>query len=247
MGRNYLRDAHSKGVAYAEERLRETLERGLKYSESLKQNCAMVTSIVKLLMKIKELRDRINRGEPIEDLKYLIGDIGQGYVKLYLEHSIKETVSMLTDIPKEELRVEGPFGRGPDFRVYHNDEMVAIVELKSTTDSERYSRRSFMEGAEEQLRAHELIARVDSAFETEDGKLIVVEVKSVTKFSNIPKQYDEAIESLEKYKEQINEYGLTLKKGLPPRKDVEAYIACLTSFHKAFGQGRETKMGGSYR
>lgn len=41
-------------------------------------------------------------------------------------------------------------------------------------------------------RDKEVIARVGLIFETEDGKLIVVEVKSVTDFRNILVQYDRA-------------------------------------------------------
>jgi len=47
-------------------------------------------------------------------------------------------VSKLTGIPKEELRVEGSFERGPDFHVYHKEGLVAIVEVETTTLSKRY-------------------------------------------------------------------------------------------------------------
>ncbi|MBO3840733.1 MAG: hypothetical protein QXS51_06495 [Thermoproteota archaeon] len=52
LARNYLRDVYSKGTAYVEKRLRETVEKILKYSESLRQNCTIATKVVELLMNI---------------------------------------------------------------------------------------------------------------------------------------------------------------------------------------------------
>ncbi|MEM3145668.1 MAG: hypothetical protein QW332_06785 [Thermoproteota archaeon] len=43
---------YSKGTAYVEKRLRETVEKILKYSESLRQNCTIATKVVELLMNI---------------------------------------------------------------------------------------------------------------------------------------------------------------------------------------------------
>ena len=123
-GRNYLRDAYSKGTAYAEARLRETIEKDLKYGESLKQNCVIASSIVRLLMMVEELRNRINRGEPERGLSKLIGDIGEEYVKLYLQNEIKRSISKLLGIPEDELEIVGPFEKGPDFNVYHKNKLV---------------------------------------------------------------------------------------------------------------------------
>jgi hypothetical protein len=76
--------------------------------------------------------------------------------------------------------------------------------------------------------------RVDPVFETEEGELIVVEVKSTLGLGSILSRYGNAITSLKEdpgYIELIKKYGVVPKKGALSRKDIEAYIACVTCFH----------------
>lgn len=75
---------------------------------------------------------------------------------------------------------------------------------------------------------------MDLVFEKEDGKLIVVEVKSTIEPQRVWYMYQKAIESLKVdpgYIELIKKYGL--KKGETKiNKEVEAYIAFVSSFDK---------------
>ncbi|MEM2100202.1 MAG: hypothetical protein QXP45_02535 [Thermoproteota archaeon] len=83
-------------------------------------------------------------------------------------------------------------------------------------------------------RGGNIIAKVDLVFETEDGKLIIVEVKSTIEPKRIWYMYGDAIKSLKVepgYIELIKEYGVELE-GEGIRRDVEAYIAFITFFDK---------------
>ncbi|MEM2980804.1 MAG: hypothetical protein QW385_05495 [Thermoproteota archaeon] len=75
-----------------------------------------------LIRMVEEVRDLINEGIPRTDTRITgpVGKIGQDYTRFYLEEEIKETVSRVTGIPKEELRVfQGYQTEGPDFYVYY--------------------------------------------------------------------------------------------------------------------------------
>ncbi|MEM2089155.1 MAG: hypothetical protein QXI42_10925 [Thermoproteota archaeon] len=94
-----------------------------------------------LRVMVKELGDMLKSGTDPDDprLKEPIGDIGEGYTRFYREEAIKEKVSRETGIPKEKLKVvQGDPDWGPDFYVYYKGGLVAIVEVKTTTKSERY-------------------------------------------------------------------------------------------------------------
>ncbi|MEM2100201.1 MAG: hypothetical protein QXP45_02530 [Thermoproteota archaeon] len=49
---NYLKNKRSYGDAYANERLRKIIEKGLKYPRSLEYSCSLASSIIKGLMKM---------------------------------------------------------------------------------------------------------------------------------------------------------------------------------------------------
>jgi len=66
-----------------------------------------------LVKLVKKLRDILNEGRNDPNLE---GDIGEGYVRLYLEERILEIISEIIGIPVNELELVGPFEIGPDFR-----------------------------------------------------------------------------------------------------------------------------------
>ncbi|MEM2920840.1 MAG: hypothetical protein QXF26_00815 [Candidatus Bathyarchaeia archaeon] len=96
------------------------------------------------------LLDLIRKYE--EGTKYIgiVGEIGEGCIRLYKDEFVRELVSKKTRIPKDELKLVRLGGmEEPDLAVYHRSELIAIVEVKTT----RYERlvKSCTEEAIEQL------------------------------------------------------------------------------------------------
>ncbi|MGB9717516.1 MAG: hypothetical protein ACPL4E_03615, partial [Thermoproteota archaeon] len=75
--------------------------------------------------------------------------------------------------------------------------------------------------------------KVDLVFMREDGRLIIVEVKT-TKISDYLKNYlEDGLKDLEDYKALINEYGLDLEDvnlGIKRGEDIEAYVSISVYF-----------------
>ncbi|MEM2088014.1 MAG: hypothetical protein QXF52_04990 [Thermoproteota archaeon] len=139
-----------KSVKYDEERNMLIIEYYRGEGETASEHEVFLESPKTVLIRmVEEVRDLINEGIPRTDTRItgLVGDIGQDYTRFYLEEDIKEIVSRVTGIPKEELKVvQGDPNRGPDFYVYHKEGLVAIVEVKTTITSVRYPKGSLDEG-----------------------------------------------------------------------------------------------------
>ncbi|MEM2414594.1 MAG: hypothetical protein QXZ04_02135 [Thermoproteota archaeon] len=107
-----------------------------------------------LISRVEEVRDLLKSGIRSDDPEVTgtVGDTGEDYVRFYLEEEIKEVVSSATGIPKEKLKVvQGYETKGPDFYVYYKDELIAIIEVKTTITSERYPEKCLGEGRRQLL------------------------------------------------------------------------------------------------
>ena len=56
-----------------------------------------------------------------------------------------------------------------------------------------------------------IVRKIDLVVETEDGRFIVVEVKTITNADEIMKRFTDGAEQLEEYREEIRKYGLELR------------------------------------
>ncbi|MBO3798060.1 MAG: hypothetical protein JTT13_04225 [Candidatus Brockarchaeota archaeon] len=91
------------------------------------------------LLKLIMIRSLLMSGVSPNDTRItgLEGEIGEDYVRFHLVEVIKEIVSRLAGIPKEELEViPGKRSWGPDFEVRHKGKLVAVVEVKTTISSD---------------------------------------------------------------------------------------------------------------
>ncbi len=200
---NYLKDKRSYGDAYANERLRKIIEKGLEYPRSLEYGCSLTSSIVEGLMmtgKAAEELDRIVKGLEGWRTEYLLTD--------------KEIKGMTSD------------------STWHGELAKRRAKQAIMETGEILGRRIKVDSVLEEVWVGS--RRVDLVFEKEDGKLIVVEVKSTIEPQRVWYMYQKAIESLKVdpgYIELIKKYGL--KKGETKiNKEVEAYIAFVSSFDK---------------
>ncbi|MEM3025903.1 MAG: hypothetical protein QXP19_00105, partial [Thermoproteota archaeon] len=81
---------------------------------------------------------KITLSEEREDTN-LEGDIGEYYIMLYKSDVIKEKVSEILGVPKDKIKVvKGYSNWGPDFYVYCEGKLVAIIDVKTTTKSKYY-------------------------------------------------------------------------------------------------------------
>jgi hypothetical protein len=92
--------------------------------------------LVRMAEELREIISAKGLPEVNPEAGILTGEVGWYYVRLYHEDEIKEIVSKMTGIPKEELHVfQGYEREGPDFYVYHKSELIAIVEVKTSVTS----------------------------------------------------------------------------------------------------------------
>ncbi|MBO3842932.1 MAG: hypothetical protein FGF48_11060, partial [Candidatus Brockarchaeota archaeon] len=166
-----------------------------------------------LIRMVKKVRDLLNEGVLRDDPKVTrpVGRIGWYYTRFYREEDIKEIVSKVTGIPKEELRVvQGYETEGPDFYVYHKEELVAIVEVKTTTVSDRYPKKC-LEDAVEGLKGYitsdykgvELgipiivyLKDLDRIIETEFKEGVELIVRGITKDEFEGKEVEDIVEEI---------------------------------------------------
>ncbi|MEM2088862.1 MAG: hypothetical protein QXF52_09385 [Thermoproteota archaeon] len=103
--------------------------------------------LVEMTKKLKETLEK-KGDDPI-----LEGDIGEGYIKLRL-NEIKKKLSELLGIPENELAINGPYKRGPDYRVYRGEELIAIIEVKTTRIAKIYQEGECLDKAKEDLKGY---------------------------------------------------------------------------------------------
>jgi hypothetical protein len=123
------------------------------------------------------LLDLVRKYEEGPKYMGIIGEIGEGYIRLYKDESVKESVSEKMGIPKDELKLVRLGGvEKPDLAVYRRNEMVAIVEVKTT----RYERR--IKGcAEEAIKQLHKYLAADEWGKAEYGVYVVVHFKEPDK------------------------------------------------------------------
>jgi transcription elongation GreA/GreB family factor len=131
-----------RNVKYEEKRSRLIIEYSQEraMSEATSKHEIFLENPKSVLVRMaEELREIISaKGLPEvnPEAGILTGEVGWYYVRLYHEDEIKEIVSKMTGIPKEELHVfQGYEREGPDFYVYHKSELIAIVEVKTSVTS----------------------------------------------------------------------------------------------------------------
>jgi hypothetical protein len=131
-----------RNVKYEEKRSRLIIEYSQEraMSEATSKHEIFLENPKSVLVRMaEELREIISaKGLPEvnPEAGILTGEVGWYYVRLYREDEIKEIVSKITGILKEELHVfQGYEREGPDFYVYHKSELIAIVEVKTSVTS----------------------------------------------------------------------------------------------------------------
>ncbi|MBO3840197.1 MAG: hypothetical protein QXN75_04615, partial [Thermoproteota archaeon] len=181
--------------------LRKVVEKVFKYPESKAWNCALASKIIKEMMKLGE-RSIASNPKSLKWASELqlrrLSEEEKEEIKRWLEKDQTLFIgNKVRHLVYEEIKEVGKLA---DYKVRDPDKIWEEVQI--------YGRNQ----------------RVDVVFECEEGRLIVIEVKSSTDFGNVLNQYRGARTQIDVYRSQIKRTGLYKEGWETTRNNVEVYI-----------------------